>query len=355
MFRKLLILALSFGCIWLPHAMRAQVMKGSEKVSFKPLLKEKKIEVYVGGRFFTSLIWPDAVKKPVLYPILTESGKTITRGFPLDSRPGERADHMHHVGLWLNHESVNGVDYWNNSPAITPEHKGPFGKIVLQKVLKTKPGTEYGEITYEASWIDHLGKSVLIEETTYRFSGNRGQRLVERVTKLRAKETEVVFKDRKDAFLGLRVTRELEGPWEGADVFTDVYGKPEKEKRMANYATSGLYHLPTGEQGQDVWSKQGPYCWLSGKLDDEQVCVALFDHPKNAGYPANWHARNYGLFACNNLGRAVFTKGEDKTDLTLPPGWGVTFRHLLMVGNGNSDSWYPTVEELNGRFSGLVK
>jgi hypothetical protein len=337
------------------NTLQAQVIKGTEKVSFKPMMKEKKIEVYIGNKYFTTLNWTSQVKKPVLFPILTESGKTITRGYPLDPMPGERADHMHHVGLWLNHESVNGVDYWNNSAAITPDHKGPFGKIALQKVLKTKPGLAYGEIVYEAFWVDHNNKTVLTEETTYRFAGNKGQRLVERITKLRATDKEVVFKDRKDSFLGMRVARELEGEWPSPDVFTDLQGKPESEKRLANYSTTGVYHLPSGEKGQDVWSKSAPYCWLQGKIEGEGICVALFDNPKNPGYPANWHARNYGLFACNNLGKGVFTNNKENTDLTLPPGWGVTFKHLLMVGNGEIESWFPLLEEVNGKFSGLVK
>ncbi len=355
MLKRLLAYSLVFLFLSKAAELNAQVMKGTAKVSFKPLMKENKIDVYVGNKYFTSLIWTDKVKKPVLYPILSGSGKTITRGFPLDSRPGERADHMHHVGLWLNHESVNGVDYWNNSSAITPDHKGPFGKIVLKKVLKTRSGLEFGEITYEADWIDHTGKAVLSEETTYRFAGLQGKRLVERTTKLRAKKTEVVFKDRKDAFLGLRVTRELEGEWSSSDVFTDMYGKPEKEKRLANYTTTGIYNLPSGETGANVWGKTAPYCWVQGKIENENICVGLFDHPKNPGYPAYWHARNYGLFACNNLGKNTFTNNRERTDLTIPPGWGVTFRHLLVVGNGEKESWYPDLEEINGIFSGLVR
>src|SRR2546430_8598162 len=37
------------------------------------------------------------------------------------SRQGERVDHPHHVGLWLNHGDVNGLDFWNNSDAIRSE------------------------------------------------------------------------------------------------------------------------------------------------------------------------------------------------------------------------------------------
>src|SRR2546428_4858337 len=34
--------------------------------------------------------------KPTLYPLRTASGKLVTRGWPLEPRPGERVDHPHH-------------------------------------------------------------------------------------------------------------------------------------------------------------------------------------------------------------------------------------------------------------------
>ena len=75
--------------------------------------KEHKIDVLVDGKLFTSYFYPSdsILKKPVLYPILTSKGTTITRGYPFATRAGERVDHPHHVGMWLNYESVNGFDF----------------------------------------------------------------------------------------------------------------------------------------------------------------------------------------------------------------------------------------------------
>lgn len=53
----------------------------------------KRVDVSVDGKPFTSYIYPDEVKKPVLYPIRTAKGTIITRGWPLEPRPGERVDH----------------------------------------------------------------------------------------------------------------------------------------------------------------------------------------------------------------------------------------------------------------------
>src|ERR1022692_2411971 len=77
-------------------------------VTVVPNEAARRVDVLVDGQPFTSYIWPDTLKKPVLFPLRTASGTIITRGYPLEPRPGERTDHPHHVGLWFNYENVNG-------------------------------------------------------------------------------------------------------------------------------------------------------------------------------------------------------------------------------------------------------
>ena len=83
----------------------------------------ERVDVSVDGRPFTAYVWPQRLAKPVLYPIRTAGGALVTRGFPLDPRPGERVDHPHQVGLWLNYGDVNGVDFWNNSETLAPAER----------------------------------------------------------------------------------------------------------------------------------------------------------------------------------------------------------------------------------------
>ena len=79
---------------------------------------DRRVDVLVGGKPFTAYVWPTTLKKPVLYPIRSATGVVVTRGYPLEPRPGERVDHPHHAGLWFNYGDVNGLDFWNNSDAI---------------------------------------------------------------------------------------------------------------------------------------------------------------------------------------------------------------------------------------------
>ena len=81
----------------------------SLKVTLVDKSSERKIDVLVDNRLFTSFCWPENVYKPVLFPVFTSAGTVITRGFPLEPREGESTDHAHHVGIWLNYGDVNGV------------------------------------------------------------------------------------------------------------------------------------------------------------------------------------------------------------------------------------------------------
>jgi hypothetical protein len=70
---------------------------------------------------------------------------------------------------------------------------------------------------------------------------------------------------------------------------------------------------------------------LGGRIGDEEVTVAMVDHPKNPGFPTYWHARGYGLFAANPLGQKAFSEGRETLNFTLKPMESATFRYRVLV------------------------
>ena len=95
------------------------------------------VNVLVEGKLFTSYFYTDKIsnlKKPVLFPIIAADGANITRGFPLEPREGERVDHPHHVGCWLNYGDVNGIDFWGFSDA-TPKEQWERMGIIRHKSI----------------------------------------------------------------------------------------------------------------------------------------------------------------------------------------------------------------------------
>ena len=303
-------------------------------VSFKN--GKTSVDVSIGGKPFTSYFFPgqDVLKKAVLFPLISAHGTTITRGYPMAPRAGERVDHPHHVGMWLNYEDVNGFDYWNNSTNIIASlqnHK--MGTIVHTSIVKQD--AKKGLLEVAADWIDNDGKGqkVLQEKTTYVFSGTADSRTVDRITTLTAVADQVLFKDVKDGMFAIRVARQLEIPSNKPDVFTDAHGVETKVPVMDNTGVNGDYWSSEGVKGEAVWSTRAKWMNLHGEMDNHPISVTIFDHPSNVSYPSYWHARGYGLFAVNPLGAKVFSNGKDERNLTLKKGESVTFRYRTLISD----------------------
>jgi hypothetical protein len=313
----------------------------------------RRVDVTVDGQPFTSYIWPTTLKKPVLYPIRTSAGTVVTRGYPLEPRPGERVDHPHHVGLWLNHGDVNGLDFWNNSDAIPAADAARYGTILHRAIKSAKSGKDKGELQVTEEWVTPAGKAILREDTTYVFRGHAGQRSIDRLTTLTALDEKVTFRDSKEGMLGLRVTRALEQPSDKAEIFTDASGKATSVAKLDNTGVTGRYTSSEGKTGDAVWATRAPWTMLSGTVGSEPVTVAILDHPKNPTHPTYWHARGYGLFAANPFGAKAYTDGKAETNFALEPKQSVTLRHRILILSGSA-----TAEQLAAqytRFSDEVK
>lgn len=307
----------------------------SEKHSVRLVPDEstKRVDVFVDGQPFTAYTWTEKLKVPVLYPLRTASGTLITRGFPLEPRAGERTDHPHHVGWWLNYCDVNGVDFWNNSVSLAPERAAKMGTVVHRKIVRATDGVDRGELDVEMDWVMPDGSDILREATKFVFHAGKNLRAVDRITSLTALDKPVLFKDDKDGLLALRVRRELEQPSNEPQTFTDASGHATSVKVMDNTGVTGLYRSSEGKTGDAVWGTRGRWCMLTGVVTNESITIAILDHPANVGFPTYWHARGYGLFAANPLGAASFSKGEEKLNLTLQPRESVTFRYRLLILN----------------------
>lgn len=314
---------------------------GNQSVKFVEHESEQKIDVMIDDKLFTSLKWPEGVYKPVLHPILTSAGTIITRGFPLEPRTGERPDHRHHVGNWLNYGNVNGFDFWGNGH--TGEKSPNGGEIQLLNVEKLTPGTGEGSLITKGSWVDPKGNELLAESTEYHFIANGSTRIIDRITTLTASSEKVSLNDTKEGMFGIRVARQLELPDEGDITLLDAQGNPTKVSAMSNEGISGNYISSEGKTGLDVWGTRAKWMNLYGNIEDEKISLVICDHPKNQSYPTYWHARGYGLFAANPLGVKDFTKGKEELNLKLETGQSITFRYRTII----SSNTHLSAEEIN--------
>lgn len=327
---------LILGGVILFMACSAQPSNETTRFNIVENQADKRVDITIDGEPFTSYIYPDDLMKPVLYPLRTSKGTLVTRGWPMDPRPGERVDHPHHVGMWFNYGNVNGLDFWNNSTAIPPEKKDGFGTIKHVSVNNMTADNDKAELEVTMDWQKPDGTSLLKEETKYIFTQEGDERAIELITKLTALDEDVSFMDNKEGLLGIRVARELEHPSDKPEKFTDANGIATDVAQMNNEGVTGMYRSSEGIEGDSVWATRGKWVNLNGKIGDEPVSLVILDNPANIGYPTYWHARGYGLFAANPLGQKEFSKGQEVLDYKLKAGQSVVFKYKVLINSGSN-------------------
>lgn len=294
---------------------------------------QRKVDVMVGGKLFTSYQYPQNMEKPYLYPVIAPSGSVVTRGFPLEARKGERVDHPHHIGIWFNHGNVNGLDFWNNSSAIPAARKNTYGHIVVTDVVKAKSGKK-ATLTVVSEWRDNSENVLLVENTQYIFSADKDSRTIDHISTLTAANGTVTFSDNKEGMFAIRVDRAFEMPSNESLIFTDEHGNPTTVRATDNTGVTGMYYSSSGLEGDKVWSSRNDWVMLTGTKDNVLTTMAVFDHPKNVGYPAHSHARGYGLFSTNNLGAQSYVRDHEPIVVTLEKGQSLTLRHRFYITSG---------------------
>ena len=339
---KNVLIVILFSPVWISCNGDKKAENGEFSVQLTHNEDQQRVDILIDGQAFTSYLYTDTIpdlKKTVLFPIYSAKGSLITRGYPLDTRPAERTDHPHHIGLWLNYGDVNGIDFWGHSNATPVEQSNRMGTIRHQQIKEVKSGSESGSLEVKVNWLDFQNQAMLKEETRFVFAGGDDWRRIDRITTLTALDEKMIFNDTKEGMMAIRVHRALEHPSDQTEV-----------EKLDNTGVSGHYLNSEGTEGTDVWGKRAKWVELSGMIADEKVSVIILDHPENVGHPTYWHARGYGLFAANPLGQETFSKGEESMNLTLNPGQSVTFKYRMLILTGQIE---PTA--INEEFNKYIK
>ena len=283
---------------------------------------EGKYAVEIDGKPFTDFYFGPEAPKPYLHPLRAATGTVVTRAYPMDENvPGEAKDHPHHRGLWFTHGDVNGYDFWANEPSQKSEKKG---RIVALKV-SSKSGKDQGRIDGTFEWQDPSGKPLLTETRRMTFYANPSLRIVDVDLSLKALKDNVIFGDTKEGTFAIRLAGGLEEPQ------TRSLPNPPRTGKMVNAEGAA------GEK--NVWGKPSPWVDYFGKLGDEAVGVAIFDHPANPKHPTYWHSRSYGLFAANIFGEHDFYADKSKNgSVTVAPGKTLRFRYRVVIHPGDTQS-----------------
>jgi len=286
---------------------------------------DKKIDVMIGGKLFTSYMYADELTKPVLYPVHTPSGIVVNRSYPFAKVEGENTDHPHHTGIFFTYDEVNEDGFWNNTTS------PPQIRHIRTSKMKGGPGK--GRLSTVMHWVGKSGKVLLEEKRNMIFLAGEGEYVIDFNIRLKAPDRKVTFGDTKEGMFAIRVA-----PW-------------LKEK-----GGTGKYLSSNGDQMEkDVWGKRAKWVRLQGEKDGKTVGIAILNHPKSVNYPTYWHARGYGLFSANPLGQYDFEKKRNpdsakRLNFTLEPGKKANFRFRMIIYEGNR-----TPEQLEEEFRAFVK
>ena len=310
---------------------------------------DSSVTININGNYFSTFRSDKSLPKQILYPILDAKQRRVTRGFPFEAIPGERADHPHQYGLWMNFGDVNNIDFWNNGKfpgAAVRKSEHVYGSIEISSPVSLDENKR--QLSYEALW-EGPESNLLLEETTLIFGGNDSTREVTRISRLTALR-DVEFGDSKEGFFAIRLRRELESPSEIKDRYVeDTAGTiSETRKYDDTIPVTGLYINSETDSGKSVWGKSAKWVTLQGKVDYEPLVITIFDHPDNYGYPARWMARDYGLFGVNPFGEKSYGGDHEETK-TLKKGASLVFIYKIILSAFSPDKNY--IDKLYQDFS----
>jgi hypothetical protein len=272
-----------------------------------------KVRVEINGELFTEYCFKGA-PHVYFYPLLGPGGARMNRNWPMAQTEGEERDHPHHRSLWYSHGSVNGVDFWAETPK--------SGKIVHDKFIEVKSGRDSGVIRSSNKWIAPDGEVKLTDEQTFRvFARPNNERLFDFEITLKAPaDSEVVLGDTKEGSMAVRINEEM------------------RLVRGKNTPGQGRIVQSTGVMDDKTWGKRAEWCDYYGPVEGKTVGIAIFDHPTNPKHPTWWHVRDYGLFAANPFGVHDFEKKPAGAgNVTIPAGGSLTFRYRFYFHEGDTE------------------
>ncbi|MFP6901570.1 MAG: PmoA family protein [Opitutales bacterium] len=267
----------------------------------------------------------DQANKPYLYPVYGPTGAPMTRNYPMKLVEGERHDHPHHRGINFGHEGIGGVDSWSEQLTWVELAKNPkraklaaerlkaLGRIKHRAYEKLEANDERALVIESCDYLDASGNKVLTEERRMTFRVRKGVHFIDFDQDLIASEGPVVFEDKKDAGLSIRVPTSM-------DVTSE---------------RGGTIVNSEGDRDKAAWSKKAKWCDYHGPVEGERLGVAILNHPSSFRHPTGWHVRTYGLFTANPFAGRQFNKNAPDASFELKAGQRIKLRHRILFHKGD--------------------
>src|SRR5436190_16202848 len=217
------------------------------------------VDVLIGGRPFTTYYFDVGVAKPYFFPLRSAHGTVVTRGFPMTAAiAGEDHDEPHQRAMYFAHGDINGFDFWGEAafPRWSDHSASTFGRTVFRSLDEISGGPHSGRLRVVFDLMTPAG--TIAEETqSYAFSGDDQSRTIDCEFAIHAGRGPLTMGDTKEGTFAIRVAKALDSP----------------PGHMVN--SNGA----AGEKA--MWGKRAEWVDYYGRVADEDVGVAVFDHPRN--------------------------------------------------------------------------
>jgi hypothetical protein len=306
------------------------------------------VSVSVDGKPFAGYVI-DQANKPYLWPVHGPTGRQMTRAYPMRDVPEEtpqQRDHVHHRGITFGSESIGlvpwpteakrdpltgdetsngGGDTWHeratfealpNKPetaASVKRRMSALASIRHREFTELRSDGDRAVIAETLDHVDHAGKRFLSEERRLTFHVVGRMWAIDFDQDFVASDGAVVFADRKDAGLFIRVPSSM----------------------AVDSRLGGRIFNSSGLVDADAWSKPADWVDYHGPVGGEQLGVAILNHPSSFRHPTRWHVRTYGLFAANPFASRTYDPSLPSVDHELKPGDRLKLRHRILFHEGD--------------------
>ena len=294
-----------------PPALQAIPLPGHQ-VSF--VMRNKEVARYHFG--------PE-LKRPFVFPIIGPGGGMLTRmGHPRDPE-----SHSHHNSVWVSHQSVSGINFWEDRGA---------ARIAHQRVLRFEDSDDRAFVETENLWLGPDGRPLLRE---LRRTG------IEAVIAAPEQNTGTAAR----AGLGWMLQIDLHFEPAGKDEVTlgqtpfGVIGVRMAKSIGVNDGGGTIRNSEGGIDEAGCFRKPARWCDYSGFSQDtsSEEGITLMDHPLNLNHPVPFHVRNDGW-----MGAAVTFPAAH----VVKPGQPLRLRYGLYV-HGK----LPPVEEIEAQWQRFAR
>lgn len=222
------------------------------------------------GRELTRFHFVPTLQRPFLYPLVGPAGVSYTRM----GHPHDPVSHSHHNSVWISHQSVGGVSFWEDR---TP------ARIICQRVEQYEDGPEQAWLLAVNAWQASDGKTVLVERRRIAvepLEGGQWRMAID--LELRPPDDRpVTLGETGFGIIGVRMAKTI-GVLDGGGRILDSEGR-------------------LGEA--EIFRQPSRWVDYSGPVRrDATGGITLMDHPANPNHPAPFHVRGDGwMGACLTL------------------------------------------------------